>query len=61
MKDKLRHDPGLVQFYDTENGWAADTRYCQGLAADGQSVLDLGCGTGLLAAALANRCGGLWG
>ncbi len=53
MTDLLYHDPALVQFYDIENGWAADTDYCFKLAAPRSSVLDLGCGTGLLAARLA--------
>jgi SAM-dependent methyltransferase len=52
MQDRLFHDPELVQFYDAENGWGADTRYCRHLAATAASVLDLGCGTGLLAAEL---------
>lgn len=52
MQDRLYHDSGLVQFYDAENGWADDTRYCLRLAERAGSVLDLGCGTGLLAAAL---------
>lgn len=51
--DRLYRDPQLVDFYDLENGWAPDTEYCRALAADAASVLDLGCGTGLLAAALA--------
>ena len=52
MQDRLFEDPELVQFYDAENGWGADTRYCLALAQGAASVLDLGCGTGLLAAAL---------
>jgi SAM-dependent methyltransferase len=52
MQDRLFHDPELVQFYDAENGWGDDTRYCLRLAEGARSVLDLGCGTGLLAAAL---------
>jgi SAM-dependent methyltransferase len=52
MQDRLFEDPELVKFYDAENGWADDTRYCLGLAKQAESVLDLGCGTGLLAAAL---------
>ncbi|WP_421695001.1 class I SAM-dependent methyltransferase [Aestuariivirga sp.] len=52
MQDQLFHDPALVQFYDAENGWREDTRFCVALAADAKSVLDLGCGTGLLPAAL---------
>jgi SAM-dependent methyltransferase len=52
MEDRLFADPELVQFYDLENGWADDTRYCLALAKECRSVLDLGCGTGLLAAEL---------
>jgi len=52
MQDKLFHDPGIVHFYDAENGWGEDTRYCLAMAERADSVLDLGCGTGLLAAAL---------
>jgi SAM-dependent methyltransferase len=51
--DALYRDPDLAQFYDLENegGPALDT--CRRLAADAGSVLDLGCGTGQLAASLA--------
>jgi ubiquinone/menaquinone biosynthesis C-methylase UbiE len=52
MTDALFEDPALVQFYDLENGWMDDTRFCLALASGKASVLDLGCGTGLLAAAL---------
>ena len=52
MIDALFEDPALVQFYDLENGWMDDTRFCLALAAGKSSILDLGCGTGLLAAAL---------
>ncbi|MFO1130489.1 MAG: class I SAM-dependent methyltransferase [Hyphomicrobiales bacterium] len=52
MQDRLFEDPDLVQFYDAENGWGDDTRYCLAMAEQAASVLDLGCGTGLLAAAL---------
>lgn len=53
--DRLYHDPDLADFYDLENGWARapDFDYCQALAVNAASVLDLGCGTGELAAALA--------
>jgi len=51
--DPLYRDPALAQFYDLENGWADDLDYCFELAADARSVLDLGCGTGQLAARLA--------
>ncbi len=46
-EDRLYADPDLAQFYDLENGWAADLDFCLGLARDARSVLDLGCGTGL--------------
>lgn len=44
--DRLYRDADLVQFYDIENGCAADWEYCAALAQDAGSVLDLGCGTG---------------
>ncbi|MGD1875885.1 MAG: class I SAM-dependent methyltransferase [Kiloniellaceae bacterium] len=55
IEDRLYDDPELVQFYDLENGWRADFDFCAGLAAEARSVLDLGCGTGELAAGLATR------
>lgn len=54
--DPLYRDPDLVQFYDLENGWGTDNDYCARLAAQAASVLDLGCGTGLLAASLGAGC-----
>jgi SAM-dependent methyltransferase len=55
-EDRLYRDPDLAQFYDLENGWAADLDYCHRLGADARSVLDLGCGTGQLAVKLAGSC-----
>jgi SAM-dependent methyltransferase len=52
MEDRLFQDPALVRFYDAENRWGDDTRFCLAFAHGRRSVLDLGCGTGLLAAAL---------
>lgn len=52
MQDLLYGDPDLATFYDSENGWRDDTRCCRAFAEQAASVLDLGCGTGLLAAAL---------
>ncbi|OCP23382.1 MULTISPECIES: class I SAM-dependent methyltransferase [unclassified Ensifer] len=55
--DKLYNDPSLVEFYDIENGWTADSEYLKTMAASRTSILDLGCGTGLLAAALTQQGG----
>lgn len=52
MSDPLYDNPALVSFYDLENGWEADFDFCAKLAQQARSVLDLGCGTGRLAAAL---------
>lgn len=57
QEDKLYQDPELAQFYDLENGWADDFEYCLQLADSARSVLDLGCGTGQLAARLAEGRG----
>ena len=57
MTDLIYNDPDFVQFYDIENqDGRADFDYCIRLARDGGSVLDLGCGTGQLAAEMAERC-----
>jgi len=50
--DRLYRDPALVRFYDLEYGRGADFDYCRELARDAGSLLDLGCGTGVLAASL---------
>jgi SAM-dependent methyltransferase len=55
MTDRLYDDPDLVQFYDAENGWDESNDFCRNLVGGSASVLDLGCGTGLLAAALATE------
>lgn len=54
-EDRLYHDPELADFYDLENGWerSPDFACCKALAEGAESVLDLGCGTGALAVALA--------
>jgi SAM-dependent methyltransferase len=53
IDDPLYRDPELVQFYDLDNTWGPDNAFCRQMAAEAASVLDLGCGTGRLAAALA--------
>lgn len=52
-EDRLYNDPGLAQFYDMENERGADFNFCLRFAEGARAVLDLGCGTGQLAAALA--------
>lgn len=54
-KDPLFRDPRFAQLYDSLCGWDRrdDFDFCMRLAAAASSVLDLGCGTGTLAAALA--------
>ncbi|MBZ6076332.1 class I SAM-dependent methyltransferase [Microvirga puerhi] len=49
--------PDLALFYDAVNRWDADFDYCMALAAEAKSVLDLGCGTGELASAIAQHLG----
>jgi SAM-dependent methyltransferase len=53
--DALYHDPALAAFYDWDNPWTADFDWFLSLVAGAGSVLDLGCGTGIFAAALAAR------
>jgi SAM-dependent methyltransferase len=53
MPSTLYTDPRLVALYDTLNPRAADTDFYLALAAGKNRVIDLGCGTGLLACELA--------
>lgn len=54
-EDALYRDTALAQFYDLANQWWIDFDYCTSLASNAASVLDLGCGTGELAVALAKN------
>lgn len=56
MKAPLYDDPELADFYDLENAWGRDFDFCARLAQEARSVLDLGCGTGELAAKLSEDC-----
>ncbi|MDR5764603.1 MULTISPECIES: bifunctional 2-polyprenyl-6-hydroxyphenol methylase/3-demethylubiquinol 3-O-methyltransferase UbiG [unclassified Caballeronia] len=51
----LYDDPRLVALYDVLNPFAADTAFYLALAQSARHVVDLGCGTGLLACELAKR------
>lgn len=51
--EQLYHDADLARYYDVENPWSDDLAYCSGLMKGRRSLLDLGCGTGLLAATVA--------
>lgn len=53
--EPLYHEKQFAQLYDTANSWSADRTYCLNLAENCQSVLDLGCGTGSLAAEIAMK------
>ena len=49
-------NPRLVDIYDFENPWAEDTDYYLSLATKNKmNILDLGCGTGILACAFSAK------
>lgn len=56
-EDQLYHNPSLARFYDFDNHWGVDDDYCLALARQAGSVLDLGCGSGRLACAIARDTG----
>lgn len=49
----LYADENLAQFYDVQPAERADFAYCETMAQSAASVLDLGCGTGVLATRIA--------
>ena len=56
MTDLHYEHPKLVDVYDLGNGWSEDRNFYLSLAGDKPiSILDLGCGTGLLSNAYAER------
>lgn len=54
--DLLYSDPALARFYDAENDDRPDLAAVAALAKGAGSVLDIGCGTGLLARLLPAGC-----
>ncbi|WP_367717067.1 class I SAM-dependent methyltransferase [Nitratireductor sp. GISD-1A_MAKvit] len=50
--EPLYADPAVAQFYDFRGAARPDLAFCRKLAGNSASVLDLGCGTGELAALL---------
>ncbi|WP_373635580.1 class I SAM-dependent methyltransferase [Yoonia sp. SS1-5] len=56
MPDLHYTDPALVEIYDAFNGWSADRDYYLSLPHSRPArVLEVGCGTGLVARALARQ------
>ena len=56
MLDAHYVNPRLVELYDIDSGWSVDRTFYLALAgAERKSILDLGCGTGLICDAYAAR------
>ncbi|NML40258.1 class I SAM-dependent methyltransferase [Chitinophaga sp. G-6-1-13] len=54
MTDQLYHDQHLAQFYDLDNSWGKDFDQYLRWAATAHSILDIGCGTGVLCTRMAD-------
>ncbi|WP_404934169.1 class I SAM-dependent methyltransferase [Nitratireductor sp. L15S-10] len=52
LVEPLYAEPDVAQFYDFRGAARPDLAFCGKLAGNARSVLDLGCGTGELAALL---------
>lgn len=56
MVDNHYENPRLAEIYDLDSGWSADREFYLSLAGTPpQAILDLGCGTGLLCDAYADK------
>lgn len=55
ISNGLYSDPELAQFYEVNDKNRIDYEVCVDLAKEAKSVLDLGCGTGVLSAMLAEN------
>lgn len=56
MVDEHYVNPELAELYDLDSGWSVDSDFYLGLAGrQPKDILDIGCGTGLLACAYASH------
>jgi SAM-dependent methyltransferase len=57
VTEPIYHERPFAGLYDAANPWSQDRTFCLAFAKGRQSVLDLGCGTGSLASAIARTHG----